>query len=290
MKEIKCLLCGENQNRKLFDKKGVGFLLCLKCGLVFLEKKVTSSNLYEDIYFNIDYDKGQVIGYRDYLADKAIFDKYFATRLDMIESYQKPGRILDIGCAFGFFLALAKKRGWQVYGVEPAKKPALFARRKYRLNILNDPVEKVSFGKESFDVVALFQTIEHLADPISVLKKIKQWLKKDGLIVISTPNQRSYLARLMGKYWFEYKPDEHFFYFSPETLTRLLLKTGFKNPIYKRDSFPFSIKYISERILYYLGLDNVKKLVGKVDLKKGFFSKPLVPLYFGGMICVARKE
>lgn len=285
---VKCLLCGAFQTRELLKKKGVGILQCQGCGLTFLGQRVTAPLVYEGDYFNISRSKGQALGYYDYLADKQIYDAYFTAKLDMLESFLKAGRILDIGCAFGFFLALAKGRGWGVYGIEPSVKAAKFAKENYGLNIFNGPVEKAKFKKDFFDVITLFQTLEHLADPALVLKKVCRWLKREGLVVIATPNQNSYLARVMGNYWVEYKPDEHNFYFTPETLTKLLLKTDFTDPVFARDFFPFSIHYILERALYYLNVGLGRGLINRINV--GFFLKPLIPLYLGGLIVVAAKK
>jgi len=137
-------------------------------------------------------------------------------------SEQKGKRILDIGCSFGFFLDSARELGWETYGVEISKYASDFARNKLHLNVTTGTINDVSYSDNFFDVITMWDVIEHLGDPVSSLKKIRNLLKPNGILALATPNIQSPLARLTKEKWEQIKPAYHLYYFSPRTLTKLL--------------------------------------------------------------------
>jgi 2-polyprenyl-3-methyl-5-hydroxy-6-metoxy-1,4-benzoquinol methylase len=88
-------------------------------------------------------------------------------------------------------------------------------------------LREAHFSAEEFDVVTLFHVLEHVLDPYSFLLEVNRILKENGLLVIRTPNIDSLISKVVGKYWSWVDPPRHLFYFSPDTLKKMLEKTGF---------------------------------------------------------------
>ncbi|MBI5145297.1 MAG: class I SAM-dependent methyltransferase [Candidatus Omnitrophica bacterium] len=146
--------------------------------------------------------------------------RIFTRNLNIIERVTgKRGRILDIGSGKGEFLALAKKRGWEAFGVEPAQNFAHYAADKYNLDIQNVTLEEANFPYDYFDVVTLNMVLEHIENPHELLVRIKKVLKNGGLLFIEVPNMDSLLLqainiyyRLKGKNWSAHLSPLHYPY------------------------------------------------------------------------------
>ena len=139
----------------------------------------------------------------------------------------RKGRILDVGCAFGLFLDVARSRGWDVNGVEISEYAADYARKELKIKVITKPLEKAKFPEDYFDVIHMAELIEHLPDPKKTLMECNRVLKRNGLIVIQTSDIDSLYARIMGKHWDWFLPG-HLYYFSRKTLRGITKKTGFK--------------------------------------------------------------
>jgi SAM-dependent methyltransferase len=138
------------------------------------------------------------------------------------------GRLLDVGCGNGEFLARMRELGWDVVGVEPDPKAAQVGRDEYGLIIFPGVLEQTDLSPESFDAATMVHVIEHLSDPVGTLKAAKNVLKRGGRIVIHTPNISS-----LGHRWFRYnwrglEPPRHFFLFSPRALCKIVEMAGFR--------------------------------------------------------------
>lgn len=138
-----------------------------------------------------------------------------------------PGRLLDFGCGWGFFLEDAREAGWQVRGLEPLPGHGVHARGALGLDVVTDTLRPDSFPPESFDVVTAFQVFEHLPDPGAELAKLHALLRPGGLVVIEVPNIATPLLRLLGGRHRHFVED-HLWFFSPRTLGRLLDRHGFQ--------------------------------------------------------------
>ena len=157
------------------------------------------------------------------------FSKLHNSRLSLIEDlYPEKGNLLDIGCGAGFFLNSAKERGWNCYGMEILPEYVKYAQENFALeNIHQESIdESLNFEANTFDVITLWDLIEHLRNPLESLKKIHEVMKPGGLLVMWTPNVKN--AILLREKWTGYKILQHFYFFSGESLTHLLEKAGFK--------------------------------------------------------------
>jgi len=163
------------------------------------------------------------------------------TRYKRILRLKKEGSILDIGCSDGHFLNKFDTRSWQIAGVEINKNLAKIAqdRLKYA-SVYSSSIESFKTQK-SFDVITLWHVLEHLKNPIPVLKKIYKLLRKNGLLVIEVPNGGSLHRKIFGPYWQLLLAPEHLYFWSKIPLINVLETAGFKTVrVSYSGIFPFS--------------------------------------------------
>jgi 2-polyprenyl-3-methyl-5-hydroxy-6-metoxy-1,4-benzoquinol methylase len=134
--------------------------------------------------------------------------------------------ILDIGCATGAFLA-AGSADWQVVGVEPSAEAARIAQEQLGLKIYSGTIEQAPLEPGQFDVVTMWDVLEHVTNPYETLSHVKRLLRPDGVLVARVPNLDAWDARLFGHCWAGLDQPRHIFVPSEATLTRLLQKAGF---------------------------------------------------------------
>ncbi len=164
---------------------------------------------------------------------------------------QEPQNLLDIGCSTGIFLSAAQQAGWNVTGLEPSRWAAdIASSRLSGTEIIVSTLEKADFPAENFDVITLWDVIEHLPYPSEVLLSIYRWLKPSGWLFLNTPNIASIPARALGARWMLLLR-EHIWYFSPQTLQILLAKCGFRLASTRSNLVWFSIGTILSRINQY---------------------------------------
>jgi 2-polyprenyl-3-methyl-5-hydroxy-6-metoxy-1,4-benzoquinol methylase len=153
--------------------------------------------------------------------------------LDVVRRWTKPGRMLDVGCSNGQFLDLAQRAGYTTDGVEFSTGVADFARQHFGLNVTNGDIHAVTAPDESYDVITMFDVIEHVPDPLSDMAAAHRLLKPGGIFILSTPNIDGIYPRLSLKvaklinYWQHPEPPHHLFQFSEKTLSAMLDKSGF---------------------------------------------------------------
>jgi predicted TPR repeat methyltransferase len=140
--------------------------------------------------------------------------------------HERGGRLLDVGCHTGIFLDVARKAGWETFGVEPSRWSADRARAR-GLRVADGTLAEVELPGESFDVITMWDVIEHLADPAEELRRAHRLLRPNGLLAVSTMNVASWFPRLLGRRWPWYM-QMHLYYFTPATLRQMLDRTGFE--------------------------------------------------------------
>jgi 2-polyprenyl-3-methyl-5-hydroxy-6-metoxy-1,4-benzoquinol methylase len=171
----------------------------------------------------------------------------FLERLDLIYLHKKNGRLLDIGCAVGHFLKLARIKGWDTYGVEISEYASEYARKQYSLDVRTGKLLDAGFDDEFFDVVTMWDVIEHLYNPRDELKDVFRILKPNGLLLITTANMDSYDAKFLGKRWGGIiSPPGHVYYFTLRTFNRLLNEIGFDALNIRTIGYFAEIPYLSD--------------------------------------------
>lgn len=198
-------------------RKHAQIVRCKKCNLVY-------TNPMEDM-------KSVLKGYKDvvdeeYLINEKYRKKLSAHHLETLEKTKQKGSLLDVGCFAGFFLEIAKKKGWKTYGIEPSSWAATIAKKK-GINILGRDIEGARLKQNSFDAITLWDVIEHLPNPQKVIKIIHKALKRDGVVALGTPNIESLLSKILKDHY-PYLIRMHIILYSPQTLRKLLEENGFK--------------------------------------------------------------
>jgi SAM-dependent methyltransferase len=244
----KCYLCRNSNVEKAFEKLGWSISKCSDCKLYRLDFKGSYHKFISD-YYNKDFFTGssQRAGYFDYEGDRQAEKKNMLQYLNGITQFKNQGRLLDVGCATGLFMLEAQKKNFKVNGIDVSKYAIDIAKQRFGKNVTQTSFEKANIRKNTYDVITLFDVIEHVSDPRKVLKKIKNILNENGLLVINTGDTDSLMAKLQGKNWHFFIPPQHFFYFSQRNLTTLLVELGFKVVRVDRKG-----KWITLRYLFHL--------------------------------------
>lgn len=138
----------------------------------------------------------------------------------------KKGKLLDVGCGNGLFLAYMKEFGWAVYGIEPDSQAADFARNHFGIEVTVGNLRKGMFPENSFDAVTMNHVIEHVHDPVEIIEQAWRLLKKDGCLVITTPNVGSISRKFFRDTWRGLEVPRHLWLFTAETLAMCATKAG----------------------------------------------------------------
>jgi SAM-dependent methyltransferase len=227
-RDIPCNLCGSAQNHPFCPENGLGLVQCDQCGLVFVSPRPDPNELYAlygETYFHNN--ESGTVGYTNYLRDEGNIRKTFAGRLKHLSRYIQPGKALDVGCAAGFFLAEAQKSGWTVEGLDVSSFAVSYASQQFGLRVRQGTFTEMDFT-DTFDLVTMWDVIEHVPDPKTYIQRAASVLRSGGVFALATPDVDSLPARLTGKRWVGYKlSEEHVYYFSATTLSRLLDEAGF---------------------------------------------------------------
>lgn len=201
---------------------------CRNCGMAFIWPQPSweaIKELYSQDYFCNP--ESASAGYDNYHEDKKLILKTFDKRLNKIEKlYPQKGRLLDLGCAMGFFLEVASGHGWEIYGVDVSKMAADVAGQEFGDRIFNDILENLDFPDNYFDVITAWDYLEHVTEPQEIVSICRRILKPGGLLVLTTPDLSSRVAQLAQDSWMGYKED-HLFYFTRKSLSIILQKKSF---------------------------------------------------------------
>lgn len=219
-----CRLCGYVLHRPVLPGGRFGYVRCEHCGLLVVHPFPETADLlscYDDRAHSPVHPADDPS--RELPVHRVRFDE----ELDRIEWFARRGRILDIGCAWGFFLDRCKRRGWEAQGVELSSVEARYARQRFGVEVFTGPLGDAGFPDRHFDVVTLWHVFEHIPAPLATLVEIRRILKPDGLTVIAVPTPIS-----APDYVFQAVP-LHLFYFNETTLARALRQSGFR-PIQTR--------------------------------------------------------
>jgi len=232
---IHCDLCNSENHSLLFKKDGYNILRCDNCELVFTQQSISFSG--ESIYTE-NYFQGRIKdGYADYKSSEEVLKKQFKKIFQQIEKEvnYKFGKLLEVGCAYGYFLDIASQK-FKTLGIEISKYATDLCKER-NLNVLCGSISSdILKDKDGFDVIVMLDVIEHLNSPSDTLDILCGKLENDGIIYIQTGDIDSLLSKVMRKRWRLLTPPQHLYFFSKKTLIKLLKSKGLNIISIKRDS------------------------------------------------------
>lgn len=286
---MNCVICKSNNIRFYLKKNGCFLYKCADCALIFVSPLPREDGaIYDEKYF-CGTDKQ--FGYIDYDKDKesmkSVFLKYLKIIAGNFERVQGK-KLLDIGAATGFFVRLARDFGFDAEGIEISKWAAEEGKKK-GLKIQHGTIDTMQFLENSFDVITLFDVLEHISDPDCFLEKIFFILKQDGVLIINTPDAKTVWARILGKRWQALVPPEHLFLYNKNNIQKLLNKHNFKIIKIKTIGKSFTLSYIFHILNNSFKFSLFQKL--SIFFNRNFFNKITVPLNTrDNMFIAARKN
>ena len=252
--ECNCPVCFTDAYTPEYHVKGFSIVRCTNCKMVYVNPRLKDDiirDIYKKNYFiKKDYSFSD-FGYgnyelTNYLRDKT-FNSWYAEFAPFLLVHQ--GKAMDVGCATGRFLNILKNKGWDTNGIELDVDiyNALIAKG---FRVKNIPVEDYELN-ERYDLITLFDVIEHITHLDDCFKKLNLMLSDKGSIVMVTPNIASIQKKIFGRKWFQFKPWEHISYFSPETMQRLAEKFGFKIIHLSECGQYADLSFVHHRLLRY---------------------------------------
>lgn len=219
----RCIVCHAAHPSPLYP----GLLRCGACGYVFADANLSDeelSRLYNEGFFTGE-------EFSDYAADEKFFRKNFAARLRVLRRFTDPARhrrLLEIGSAYGFFLDVARRDFESVEGIDITDEGVRRSRERFGVEATCGDFLAHDYGERRYDVVCLWDTIEHLREPHRFIEKIAALTDAGALLALTTGDIESLNARLRKSRWRLIHPPTHLHYFSRATMARLLARHGFE--------------------------------------------------------------
>ncbi|MFT5441992.1 MAG: 2-polyprenyl-3-methyl-5-hydroxy-6-metoxy-1,4-benzoquinol methylase [Myxococcota bacterium] len=234
-----CLVCGDTSPRLRYQITRFQVLACTKCPQIYLyplpgEEEI--HDLFAELYATGGGSVPELKSYYGFCYDDTPSNplvQLYESWLSKIEEHHAPGRMLDVGSGTGLFLALAKRRGWEVYGIDGSVEATDYARQNFGLDLWVGDFADFGRRNEQFDVITGWDIIEHSRDPVALLEEMRGSLAPGGSIVLSTPDQHSILDVVAGAFYRlsggastsaleKFYIEQHFLYFTHESLTHAL--------------------------------------------------------------------
>jgi SAM-dependent methyltransferase len=250
---VSCNLCGTELGPELpaiWEKDGFDIIRCWSCGLVFrrdLPAPDEVVTIYRDGYFRRESD-GDAQGYAHYLRDEPEHRLTARKRLDRIQRAVPTGRLLDVGCAAGFFVDEAVRRGWDAEGIDVSPGMTAWGRERLGLDLVTGLFQRAMHPEAALDCVTMWDYIEHSIDPAADFARAACVLRPGGRLFLSTGDISAVVARLSGRRWHLLTPRHHNFYFSPRTLRDYLRRHGFEVLSVTRPSASYSYRYVTHKL------------------------------------------
>lgn len=251
--DVPCLLCKGDELAVKYHAPPYRIVECVRCGLVYTLPRLDAGaiqEMYQDAYWESSSAKD--FGYTDYLADAALYQRTFRMRsVVLTRRVPPPARLLEVGCAAGFALEVMQEKGYDVYGIELSERMAGEAGKRVGAGRVHHGILEPGLHPEgSFDIVTLWDVVEHVEDPIELLRTARSYLSPRGILVLETQNVASLFARMLGIRWQHYKFQEHLYHFNPKTVKELLRLAGFEllERSARRGGKYVSLGFIRERV------------------------------------------
>ena len=233
-----CAFCHEEgESVQLHVIRGSNIVQCRRCGLIYTNPRMN----WDYASSSDDFERELEVYRRHYWPKRKVSAERF---WDGAEDYRKTGYLLDVGCGFGFFLNEAREHGWSVVGVEIAEDEAKWGEKHFGLPVVST-LDSDRLPKQEFDIITLWDSVEHIRDLKTLLEKCLQLLRPKGLLFLKTPNAQALTLDVSWWSWmyiFLYRhlvypanPKEHVYHFTPEIIGHILGKSGFAVKLIETD-------------------------------------------------------
>ncbi|MEM3485988.1 MAG: class I SAM-dependent methyltransferase [Candidatus Methanomethyliaceae archaeon] len=257
MEYVRCDLCGADNSVPVLERidrfsgSTFHYVGCRECGLIYLNPRPDATEILA--YYPASYESYQALratkGIELWLQKRA-----WRILAQFVSQYQTGRKLLDIGCATGEFLREMRARGFEVQGVEFNSFAATIAKDVYGLKVFVGPLAEFIAPESTFDVITMWDVLEHLPSPYNSLQQIHQWLRDGGHLFLSIPNVHSFDAKLFGSWWIGWDAPRHLYAFPEPTLKRLLQDTGFnivamRSLMGGQGSFRLSCQFVLDRTI-----------------------------------------
>jgi len=238
-----CPVCASSRARLRYRITRFEILECRECTLVYLwppPGPEETRALFASLYTTGDGSVPELRTYYSYCYEdepgNPLVQRY-ESWIDEIERHRAPGRLLDIGCGTGLFLAVARRRGWKPHGIDACEPATRHAREHFGLEVWNGEFEDLVAEGRRFDAITGWDIIEHSRAPVALLAAARRCLEPRGVVALSTPNQRSILDLVAGALYHlsggrvtapleKFYIEQHFLYYTPATLADSLARAG----------------------------------------------------------------
>lgn len=251
-----CPLCGQVHPRgwlsapDRFHGRREPYLLvrCPGCSLVWLSNAPRGEEMhhhYTDSYHRLISASGETSPHR------------WRGHERRLTQYKRSGALLDLGCSSGAFLEFVKSESWELHGIEMSADGAKRAEARTGARVFVGDIVDAPFPQESFDVITCFDVLEHLYEPLSVMTKVREWLKPGGIFYVQVPNIDSAEARVFGSYWHGLELPRHLFHYSPASLKFLAEAAGLREVSLETRRNPAvgtSLRYVWDDVFRAVGI------------------------------------
>jgi len=279
-----CPLSG-GQARFYCRKPPADYFLTDQLGLIFQKELPTVEQM--SAYAEEQYSAGV---YKGYASAARLKIQTFERRIDLLKRLGARGRILDVGCACGFFIEAALKHGFDAYGIEFSKEAVAIAREEIRSRITVGDVNLLREREEDrFDAVVAFDIIEHTQDPLKFLEEIRQILRPGGWLMLATPDTGHFLRYLMGCRWPMLQPMQHTYLFSKPAMRFVLAKAGYENIGVQKADKSLTLDYLIDQLRVHNPLIS-RTYQAMSKLLPGAFRKGAFSVNIGEMLAYAQRK
>lgn len=214
-----CPTCGNTNSNDLFRKNSGLYAYCQSCEHVFLKTSLKPELLLE---FYTNYPTSSLDWH---VNENDFYQRIYASGLEMISSISDQNKILDIGCSSGFFLSIAKDKGFISSGIEPNYLESSYAKNA-GINIIGSTINDIP-KTQIFDVITMWDVLEHIDSPINYLKQLTRLLTPGGIVFVQVPTCDSLAARILRSECNMFDGIEHLTLFSSLSLDKAFTEAGF---------------------------------------------------------------
>jgi 2-polyprenyl-3-methyl-5-hydroxy-6-metoxy-1,4-benzoquinol methylase len=285
-----CIACGSPLSLALsirFRKDGFAIVRCETCGLMFraeLPTKADLAEIYDSSYFRSGVADTGGQGYRDYVRDEELHREIARRRLERLEHFVPSGRVLDVGAAAGFFVAEAARRGWDARGIDISAEMVQWGRGRLGVELDQQTLAELEAESGSFDVVTMWDYIEHALDPREDLLRARDLLGPSGVIALSTGDAASLTAKVSAGRWHLLTPRHHNYFFTAGSLRLLLRGLGFEVVYEGHPGARYSMRYLAHKLSTIFNVALVRRLADAVGASAVGALK--VPLNLGDIVTI----